>query len=67
MKLKWTNGKPTVAGWYWYGEPGHDFEKDKECVKVLPDGAVWRTGIEWDDHVNDMNGLFAGPIPEPTE
>jgi hypothetical protein len=63
--MNWTTEKPKVPGWYWWREPGHDGDKDKEIIQLWPDGEVLRPGRGHEWHIDGLSGEFAGPILEP--
>ena len=60
--MKWTNTKPTAAGWYWCHGNGR-----KRVVELRDDGYglyIVQTGKLMVE-VEDDEYAWAGPIPEP--
>lgn len=66
--MNWTNEKPTAPGWYWYKNPahGHDAEKDADIIDIDPveDEALF-PGEYASRLLSMLTGEFAGPIPKP--
>ena len=58
-RLRWTKEKPTEKGWYWLKEEGRH-----AVVKMTAGGMISEPYVR---HVNDVDGEWAGPIPEPEE
>ena len=56
-RLKWTREKPTQEGWYWLKEEGRH-----AVVKMTAGGMISEPYVR---HVNEVDGEWAGPIPEP--
>jgi hypothetical protein len=65
----WTINKPTISGWYWYCETGHDFPKDADVVEVDLDSysipKVYQVAEESAADLKYFNGYWAGPIAKP--
>ena len=67
-KMTWTTEKPTKDGWYWYKDRNflttmariYDFEEDEIILVHIPE---FKKRFE----ICDLNGEWAGPIPEPRE
>ena len=58
-RLRWTKEKPTKEGWYWLKEEGRH-----AVVKMTAGGMISEPYVR---HVNEVDGEWAGPIPEPME
>ena len=56
-RLRWTKEKPTQEGWYWLKEEGRH-----AVVKMTAGGMISEPYVR---HVNEVDGEWAGPIPEP--
>lgn len=64
-RLGWTDEKPTVEGAYWFRE---EPEAAKSLVYIVSRrGLPWQEFIEENDgrKLSEVNGQFAGPIPQP--
>lgn len=63
----WTNNKPTEEGWYWY--TGKNWSRSI-CIEVFRDAHMWcasETRLDkrqW-QAIDNMDGQWAGPIPDP--
>jgi len=62
--LIWTKEKPVKAGWYWLR--GLD---EVSIVQVRMGGELYVVPSGWDDTyaLRNVDGEWAGPIPEPRE
>ena len=67
-RLTWTRERPTKPGWYWMR---HNPQSGVHIVKLS--GIAPNFDIEWAGHddstemrCTNLNGEWAGPIPEPT-
>lgn len=58
--LAWSDGKPTVPGWYWYRES----ERHPSIMANLTNPTTLWIGDQI-TNVNEHAGQFAGPIPPP--
>lgn len=68
--MNWVFDKPTVAGSYWYKNPahGHDADKDAEIVTVDPEAdELLYAGDEVPYRLSEKEGEFYGPIMHPVE
>lgn len=67
--MTWTTDKPTTPGWYWWIGP----LLHQQIVEVMPfengDAVVFRPFCgEYNTRMlSDMQGEWAGPIPQPEE
>lgn len=58
--MKWTKERPEVDGWYWFFDVA-----DPEIVEVKDNHVYWtRSG---DCSLDELDGEWSGPIPEPED
>ena len=59
--MRWTIKKPTVEGWYWYGDP-RCYKPDMVYVMQDNDGRWVMKGCY---SLDDLDGRWAGPMELP--
>jgi hypothetical protein len=67
QNMKWTSEKPTEEGWYWWQNRPFYSPKIIPIYKVsgsLCHGQHDGQSPYW---IDQMDGQFAGPIPDPEE
>lgn len=62
--MKWTVDKPTVMGWYWYGDP-RSFVVNIVRVVKSKSGIVQVKHSGFAYSLEEMDGRWAGPINQP--
>ncbi len=63
--MKWTTERPKEKGWYWFDEKERNV--GPQVVLVAQNGTHFSVN-RVDDFIGDINnidGKWAGPIPEP--
>lgn len=63
----WTKDKPTQPGWYWYRSPRPTLVVVCYIEIGLRDNCVSFAYGERYQAMSEMEGEWAGPIPEPME
>jgi len=67
--MRWTTERPTKPGWYWWRANAESFESPHLIDRVgdIHGGDVLYCATCDDDHMEERDGQWAGPIPEPEE
>ncbi len=70
--MNWTSTKPTVSGWFWYREPGRNFNKPMPAWVSNNGNHIYASLMAVQDdrridptlHITALKGEWAGQMEE---